>query len=63
MGKGRCAVLAEEISEPDHAIDFHAPLVKVFLSIFLTTPSFVASVGIAGNLNWIFRASIEDASI
>lgn len=64
-GKGRCAAsfLAEEISGPDHAIDFHAPLVKVFLSVLLTTSSFVASVGIAGNLNWIFRASIRDASI
>jgi len=63
-GKGRCAAsfLAEKISGPDHAIDFHAPLVKVFLSVLLTS-SFVASVGIAGNLNWIFRASIRDASI
>lgn len=36
-GKGRCAAsfLAEEISGPDHAIDFHTPLVKVFLSVFL----------------------------
>lgn len=55
--------LTEEISGPDHAIDFHAPPVRVFLSVFPTTPSFVASVGIAGNLNWIFRASIENASI
>lgn len=31
-GKGRCAAsfLAEEISGPDHAIDFHAPAVRGF---------------------------------
>lgn len=55
--------LAEEISGPDHAIDFHASLLSVFLLLFPTIPSFVASVGITGNLNWIFRASIGDASI
>lgn len=64
-GREECAAsfLAEEISGPDHAIDFHAPTVKIFLSVFLTIPSFVASIGIDGNLNWIFRASIGDASI
>lgn len=38
-GRGECAAsfLAEEISGPDHAIDFHAPTVRIFLSIFLTT--------------------------
>lgn len=59
---GGCAAsfLVEEISGPDHAIDFHAPPVRVFLSIFSVTSS---SVGIVGNLNGIFDASIGDASV
>lgn len=46
---GGCAAsfLVEEISGPDHAIDFHAPPVRVFLSVFPATPSFVVSVGIS----------------
>lgn len=59
-GKGRAvSFLIEEISGLDHAIDFHASLVLVFLSLFPTISSFVASIGIANNLNWIFRVSIK----
>lgn len=43
--------LAEKISGADHAIDFHASPLSVFLLLFPAAPSFVASVGIAGNLN------------
>lgn len=43
--------LGKEISGPDHAIDFHVPTVRIFLSVFLTTPSFVAFVRTAGNLD------------
>lgn len=58
-GKGRAvSFLVEEISGLDHAIDFHASPVSVFLSLSPTVPSFVASIEIANNLNWIFRVSI-----
>jgi hypothetical protein len=54
----RASFLAEEISGLDHAIDFHASPLSVFLSVFSVVLSFVASVGIVGNLNWIVCASI-----
>lgn len=56
--------LAEEISGLDHAIDFHASPVSVFLCPFPSRPpSFVARLsGSTGNLNSIFRVSIENTS-
>lgn len=60
-GEYTASFLVEEISGPDHAIDFHAPTVRIFLSVFLTNPSFIAFIRIAGNPNWIFRASIGNA--
>lgn len=62
-GGSAASFLAEEISGLDHAIDFHASPISVFLSRSPAAPSFVASAGIVGNPNSIFRVSIRNASI